>query len=187
MHNFNYSFNKERKWVRNNASALNQLISSNSNYKISLPHLDKQGVDIIVNTKSESFNIDLKIRQYFYNDILIEYYAHCPKTKTKDYLDLNNIISLNTENCLIDVKDLGWALRPYYITDYIFYIIEPEKVCYVLDYKKLRSVILLLIEQNFNPCNIKIAENETFNTLNYAMKIETLQKSGVLKVVRQWK
>jgi len=78
----------------------------------------KQGIDKILHFKSgESKNIEEKIRDKDYGDILFEEYSN------------------------YETKSLGWMLKDQ-ATDYLIYVILPKNRLYVFDYPKLKTLFL---------------------------------------------
>ena len=78
----------------------------------------KQGIDKILHFKNgDSKNLEEKIRDKDYGDVLLEEYSN------------------------YEGKKLGWILKDQ-VSDYLVYIILPKNRLYMLDYHKLKGLFL---------------------------------------------
>jgi len=101
----------------------------------------KWGIDTIIHTKTNSYNIDEKFRESDYGDMLLEYISND------------------------STKALGWVEKPSK-TDYIAYVVKPKHKVIMLPAKTLREIWLANKSEWLARYESKSCKNQTYNSHN---------------------
>lgn len=129
----------------------------------------KAGIDRIVELNSgKLILIDEKVRQYFYNDILLEIWS--------SYED----------------KIKGWAIKDLH-TDYIAYAFASVKKCFMIPFQTLRRALkingnkwLYKAKNNLDNFHLVKSKNLTYTTISICVPTNILLEEVKNNILIEW-
>lgn len=120
------------------------------------------GIDRVITLASgKTLNIDEKVRETTYNDILLEYWSS------------------------VEHRRPGWIAKDL-ATDYIAYAFAPSKTCYLLPFHNLRAAWKKYGKQwvgQYKECN---AKNHGYTTRSVAVPIDVLMPALTSAMIVHW-